>query len=176
MSQQIVSQTPELDESTLSQVVSRVNLIVSLVSAKPERMSAIYGRSLPDSFAELDQDGSWRKTSQGYSQVTMDGSLEEFSETWPTQGILSDGRCIALPPLEPTTKEDARLLWPTPVATDYKGASTLARLERTGRTDRNNLRDYCRVHFGVTYPPVKLVEWMMGYTEEWTDSRPLEMP
>src|SRR5690348_13282829 len=43
---------------------------------------ALFGGKCFDSFAKLSPDGSWLKTSQGYSQVMLDGSLETFSEIW----------------------------------------------------------------------------------------------
>ena len=45
-----------------------------------------FGASLPDSFAELNQDGFWLRMYQGCYQVTMEGSLETYLETWPRSG------------------------------------------------------------------------------------------
>ena len=176
MSQQTVLKTQELDESTSSQVVSRVNLIVSLVSAKPEQMNAIYGRSLPDSFAELDQGGSWRKTSQGYSQVTMDGSLEEFSETWPDWGMSLDGRAIELPMSALSIPENERLLWPTLTASEWKGVpknrfygSPTYRSDKLASRFRKQKDDMTHLNPGYA-------ELFMGFPMGWTELKPLETP
>lgn len=82
--------------------------------------SATSGRSTPVSFASLDPAGSWRKTSQGYGQVTLDGSLEAFSETWPKSGMTRNGTAFLLPTSAPRTSESASGLWPTPISQDAK--------------------------------------------------------
>lgn len=165
-------------ESISSAAVSRdrVSLIVSLVSARPERTTAIYGRNLPDSFAELDQDGSWRKTSQGYSQVTMDGSLEEFSETWPDWGISLDGRAIELPMSEPFTQGNERSLWPTLTASEWKGVpknrfygSPTYRSDKLASRFRKQKDDM--THLNPDY-----AELFMGFQAGWTELKPSETP
>ena len=40
------------------------------------------------SFAALSPDGSWLKTSRDSYQWTLDGSLQEYSETWPKAGMI----------------------------------------------------------------------------------------
>ena len=78
------------------------------------------------SFASYDPDGSWRKTCQGYSQVTLDGSLERFSETWPRAGMTLSGKAYRLPPLERCTDETESGSWPTPTGRDHKDGSAQA--------------------------------------------------
>ncbi len=78
--------------------------------------NAISGPSSPVSFASLDPAGWWRKTSQGYSQVTLDGSLARFSETWPRAGMTRNGTAFRRPPLAPLTAETESGSWPTPRA------------------------------------------------------------
>ena len=86
-----------------------------------------FGLSSPESFARLDQDGSWLKMSQGYSQLTLDGVSEQFCETWPRLGTMRSGECFPLPtPARPiggnesgsrlTGKESHHV--PTPTAQD----------------------------------------------------------
>jgi len=98
--------------------VSRTRL---LVDAADLPMSAISGPNLSDSFAVLNLDGSWRKTCQGYSQVTLDGSLERFSETWPRAGITRNGTAYRQAPLAPITDGTECGLWRTPSATEANG-------------------------------------------------------
>ena len=80
--------------------------------------AATSGPSSPDSFASVNPDGSWRKTCQGYSQVTLDGSLEPFSETWPRAGMTRSGTAYRLPPSAPLTDATASGSWPTPNAVE----------------------------------------------------------
>lgn len=56
----------------------------------------LWGNS-QESFAKLDQSGSWRKTYQGYCQVSMEGFLDEFCGTWPTWGIMRAGSVFGFP-------------------------------------------------------------------------------
>jgi hypothetical protein len=102
--------------------VSHIRLLVDV----PEpTTSATSGLSSPDSFASLDPDGSWRKTCQGYSQVTLDGSLARFSETWPRAGMTRNGIAYQRPPSAPLTDGTASGSWPTPQAQMAKhGAAT----------------------------------------------------
>jgi hypothetical protein len=55
---------------------------------------------------------------------------------------------------------------PTPTACDHKGSGR-HRLERGAN---NNLRDWFKINYGFLYPPVRVVEWLMGYPTEHTDS------
>jgi DNA (cytosine-5)-methyltransferase 1 len=80
------------------------------------------GPSTPVSFASCDPDGSWRKTCQGYSQVTLDGSLERFSETWPRAGMTRNGIAYLRPPSALLTDGTASGLWPTPISYNERGS------------------------------------------------------
>ena len=101
---------------------SHANLIALQENVKHLMMSVIFGESTLGSFAKLNQDGSWGKMSQGYYQVRMDGSSEEFLGTWPDWGIALDGVATQLVPLERYSKEVGYSLLPAPIATDYKGS------------------------------------------------------
>ena len=52
-----------------------------------------FGESLHESFAKLNQDGSWLKMSQDSYQQTLDGRLQEYSGTWPRAGMMLSGIC-----------------------------------------------------------------------------------
>tara|TARA_R110000796_G_scaffold35648_2_gene91467 strand:- start:61 stop:870 length:810 start_codon:yes stop_codon:yes gene_type:complete len=74
-------------------------------------------------------------------------------------------------------------MWPTPTATEYKGARSKEAMERTGRNPlTNSLRD-C-VATGEEELEGKLngslnptwVEWLMGYPSGWTDLKDSETP
>jgi hypothetical protein len=49
------------------------------------------GLNLSASFAKFGPDGSLLRMSQGCLQSTLDGSLAEYSETWPNAGTMSNG-------------------------------------------------------------------------------------
>jgi len=83
-------------------------------SVAPEPTSATCGPSSPASFARLGRDGCWQKTCQGYVQANLDGSLEEYSETWPAQGMMRSGAAFPLPMSERHTSATASGSWPTP--------------------------------------------------------------
>jgi len=100
-----------------------------LVDAADLPTSATSGPTSLDSFASVNPDGSWRKTSQGYSQVTLDGSLEVFSETWPRAGMTRSGIAFQRAPLAPLTGETASGLLPTPKKGDAEQGAN-----RTGRS------------------------------------------
>ena len=100
---------------------SRASRIALQESAKRLVTSVISGRKCGELLARLSPDGSWLKTYQGYYQVKMDGSLQEFSEILPRWGLMSDGELRALPQLEPCIDESEWRLLPTPTASDYKG-------------------------------------------------------
>lgn len=97
---------------------SRANHIASRGNERGQLMSVIFGESSPASFAALGPDGSWLKTCRGYSQVTLDGSLEEYCETWPRAGMMRSGIAYQLQPLAPLTGEIASGSWDTPSAAD----------------------------------------------------------
>jgi hypothetical protein len=88
----------------------------SLADVPAATTRATSGPNSPDSFASVDPDGSWRKTCQGYSQVTLDGSLETFCETWPRAGMTRSGTAYRRPNSAPLTDAIASGSWPTPDA------------------------------------------------------------
>jgi len=111
-----------------SWAVSPASPIASPESAAQAQTSATSGRSSRDSFARLGPDGSWLKTCQGYVQANLDGTLEEYCETWPAQGMMQSGRASALPTWAPRTAAIAFGLSlthkpshsvPTPTASDH---------------------------------------------------------
>jgi hypothetical protein len=106
-------------ESPSCQWVSPANLTALRENVKRLLMSVIYGPKRGVSFAKLTPDGCWLKTCRGFCQASMDGSLEEFSGTWPKWGIVSDGEAGALVMSEPTTGGNGcSLLLKTPSAFD----------------------------------------------------------
>jgi hypothetical protein len=86
-------------------------------SEEPPTTTATSGPKCSESFAQLSPDGCWLKMYEGCFHPRLDGSLEEFSETWPRAGILSGGTAYQRQPWvrriaerESSSSEN----WPTP--------------------------------------------------------------
>jgi len=145
-----------------------------------------YGAKCSGLFAKLGPDGSWLKTSQGYSQVMVDGSLEGFLETWPPAGTMRSGECYLRPLWERPTEDNEFSLWPTPVAQESPGS---AMMKLTDAVDLSLGRKPKYYKGGM---PKKMwptptasdgnhqpksggqlnptwVEWLMGFPLGWTD-------
>lgn len=110
-------------------LAQQVKELVSLI-VKGTLPAPVFGESMPGLFANLNQDGLWLKTWQGYCQSLLPGfggeDSELFCETWPKWGIVLDGHAMELPMLERHTNESECSLWPTTsVCGNYnrKGAS-----------------------------------------------------
>src|SRR5580704_13176035 len=78
-----------------------------------------YGVNISASLANYDPESRSWKT----SQLCLSGEWDEFWETWPASGMMRNGVVYLLPPLVRTTSESECGLWPTPTASDFKGAS-----------------------------------------------------
>ncbi len=128
------------------------------------------GEKWRGSFTKYDLDSRSWKT----HQCSLAGDLEPFSETWPQWGLMRDGECWELPTLEQIISEKESGLLPTPCARDGRGARSLQAQIKAGRGATNSLPDYFRIQKNWQYPPVAVVEYMMGWPLEWTDLKPLE--
>ncbi len=120
----------------------------SLVDVADLPTSGTSGPSSPESFASLDPDGSWRKTCQGCSQVTLDGSLERFSETWPRAGMTRNGTAYRRQPLAPLTDgtESGSSLIPTATTQDHFSARVTANRKKVWTSHPGTtLLDYARL-------------------------------
>lgn len=104
------------DPSASSPVGSLANLIPLQESVKRLLTIVTSGPRLPVSFARFDRDGSSGRMFAVSSTPNLDGSLVEFSGTWPTWGIALDGACGELPTLERSTSGSESSSWPTPAA------------------------------------------------------------
>jgi len=142
MSQQNLSGDCNQPSSVEGSHASRIRV---QVNAERLVMSVTSGRKCGESFAKLNQDGSWVKMSQGYGQAKMDGSLEEYCETWPRWGMLLDGVVGELRMSEPGIKENGSLLLPTPTVADSKSNGTPSQLNR----DTVNLNTVVKVMFST---------------------------
>lgn len=162
-------------ESTSLQEASRAK-----TSAQREADSALTesaadcGQRWPGSLAKWDRDTlSWRTR-----QHSLFGGLTEFSETWPTWGLMLDGELLAQETAAFPTKENASGSWPTPKARDWRSGGTdpqkvQKRIERRRNQGVIDLPD-AAVHrlwrpglTGLLNPSFSeaLMEWPIGWTE-----------
>ncbi len=91
MSENTISQ-----QQTLFVADSPANLTASQAIEKPLQMIETYGASSPVLFASVNQNGYWLRMSQGYYLAKLDGSLVEFSGTWPQAGTILNGKAYRL--------------------------------------------------------------------------------
>jgi len=110
-------------ESTLSRVDFLVSLTAWLVSALHKMTNATFGESAKEYFAKFSPDGQLLKMSQGFCQVTLDGSFEEFSGALPRQGMMRAGLLMRLPMLGRRKDGNGCLSWPTATSRDWKDGS-----------------------------------------------------
>ena len=112
-----------------------------------------------------DQDGfSWRTC-----QRSLVGEWEQFSGSWPKQGMMLSGKCYRLPMSEHRTCEEGSLskaIWPTPTANEDAAGRPGAKMRLmlgnhpAIRNDENgNLLD------GTLNP--EWVVWLQGFPTGW---------
>lgn len=148
---------------------ARTSVLRESAPEYPKEPEADYGLNTTDLLASYDQDSSVWRTSQTSLLALLNSrehGLAAFSETWPRSGMMRNGRAYRRRPSVPYMLETVfgSSHIPTPTACDYKG-SGVPRLERG---PKNNLRDWFKWHFNLQYPPVAVVEYMMGFPEGHT--------
>ena len=105
----------ESDHPLLYQGGSLVSLTAKAANVERLLTSVICGTKCGELLATLTPNGSWAKMYGEYCQVKMDGTLEEYSGTFPLWGTMSDGAVYGHPSLEQFTVENGLELLPTPV-------------------------------------------------------------
>jgi len=159
--------------SSLFAAASPVSPTVSPECEKAPTMRETCGENSPELFASLSPDGSWLKTCRGSFQLNLDGTSDEFSETWPRSGTMSNGNAYRRRPwalpigVNGSGSSRPREWYPTPIVSDAKGAST-ERFKGSPKC-RGNLREVLRN--GPTdglYPHPRFVEWLMGFPTGFT--------
>ena len=148
------------DQLTLFVGDSLVSPTASQENEKPAKMIAICGLQPLTLFAQVMPDGLLVKTSKGFSQANLDGSLEKYSQTWPQSGTLSNGLIYrgglsALPICE---TESGWL--PTPTKHNSKEGAYPAEYTRNTPT--------LATHAGGKINP-EWSEHLMGFPIKWTE-------
>jgi len=146
------------------------------VSSKEPEVDS--GENLLDSFAQYDHSTSLWRTSQA---CLFSPDLALYSETWPSAGMMRNGKCYPLPPLEPHMPDDESGLWPTPTANLAHSAfspGTAAKLQngiskrKSGAKIGSSLKWEPRLLSAYrtnTYPNPAWLEYLMGYPYFWTE-------
>lgn len=152
--------------------------------------SVICGRKCGALLEKLNPDGSWEKTCGDYCQVKMDGFPAESCGTLPIWGMMSDGELRALPQLEPHIDESGWRLLPTPTANlwmgyDYMTAKSFhgkkTQIRRSGTRCSQFLNNCEAIADAFTHGTQNLLnplllEMMMGFPAQWTETDASETP
>ena len=166
-------------QSDLFAEVFHANPILSLGSEEARKMTAHSGRKCFESYARWSQIGSLAK-------MFLESSAWNSTRCYLTWEIRSTSRHLIfrLSPSMPATQDiesgslEEPSIWPTPTATDYKGARSKEAMVKTGRNPfTNSLRDSVEAHSNYQTPEGKLsgslspawTEWLMGYPTGWTE-------
>lgn len=152
--------------------------------------SVICGRKCGVLLEKLTLDGLWEKTCGDYCQVKMDGFSAESCGTLPSWGMMSAGELRALPQLEPYIDESGWRLLPTPTAslwmgydyttaTRFRGKKTAVR--PSGARHSQSLSNCEAIKDTFTPGTVNLLnpsllEIMMGFPAQWTETDASETP
>ena len=131
------------------------------------------------SFARWNQKESLWKT----HQCSLLGDLEPFLETWPKWGLMRNGECWEVIPLELTRSETEFGYWPTPTKSDgvqhgkekwiKNSRSKRISLGKTPPTEKITYV-YFESDIPMKYFP-ELSEELMTWPRGWTLLEPLEM-
>jgi hypothetical protein len=120
------------------------------------------------------EDGSWRTWQQ-----SMTDSWGLYSDRWPKAGMMLNGIAYRRGGSAGGICEKDSTPWPTPTASDYKGASSGCR--KIAQKEISILRYFLHYHFAkphqkTTYPNPTLLEKLMGYPIGHTVLKDSETP
>ena len=117
--------------------------------------------------------GSLANCTQGFvalktCQLSFIEESTEFLATFPDSGTMRNGTLyqrLALGHIINVIEFSSLPTVPTPTASDGKGGHT----PNANRGAMHNLRDWFVVYYNLLYPPVTVVEYLMGFPIGWTD-------
>lgn len=140
-------------------------------SAPPEseearKMIAISGQKCFDLLKLSGRDGLLPRM---LLDTSVWGSTRRYL-TWKTKTTPGGRLLFQLAPSMPGIDETGSGLWPTPVASDYKGARKPETMALTGRNpDTNSLPDAVEFRGEPGRLNPQFVEWLMGFPIGWTE-------
>ena len=135
-----------------------------------------------DSLGRLYEPFAWYDRSFGLWrtwQQSMTDTWALYSERWPNAGMMHNGIAYRRVGLEGGICDKDSTPWPTPTASDFKGASQGCKKIQT--KEISMLRYFLHYHFAppsmkTTYPSPTLLEKMMGYPIGHTELSLSETP
>lgn len=131
-----------LDQSISLLQVCLASLIRWLGSGEEVKMSATSGLTRTASSARLCPDGTWEKTYQGYSQLSLDGFSLPCSPRWSRWAMVLHGQYTGLARSARPIKESESSWWPTVLAPETEHSSANQRGE-SGRPTLTALVQGC---------------------------------
>ena len=157
----------------------RISALADEKRAFKKELARVYGPKSCAWLSKFDPNTSLWRTSQisllDQPNNQAVGSAA-FLQTWPKAGSMRNGNCYQRPPLALHLPGSGYGSWPTPTARDHSGGRLPSTAAKAGRGAKNNLRDFMSIQFGWQYPPVVIIEYMMGFPIGWTDLEPSETP
>lgn len=145
-----------------------VNHIHLPVSVKLVTTNVTCGPNTEESFASLNQNGLWLKTLSDCYLVNLDGSLREYSETWPKSGTMRNGKCYPQPRLALPTLEKELLWLPTPAKRDFHDLSSSGKAYASQRVRHQPslvTESYLAEIGGQNM--AEIFTWSMGFPVDW---------
>lgn len=123
------------------------------------------GSSTREWFASYDRESSSWKT----SQRSLLAGWDEFSETWPKQGMTQSGRAFELPMSVPRIDGSGCLLWPTPTAQQSQNRTCSRLNPQSVHHDGVTLLDaLALLELNPRECSPAWVEPLMGFPDGWT--------
>jgi len=173
----------ELPELTLSRAGFHVRTLARQESKRglarePEAVSGLKSSGFLASYDPASS--SWR-TSQTCLLARLNDQadgLAEFSETWPSAGMMRNGKTYRRQPWALPILESASGLLPTPLKSDMQAKFTVATCKKVVASGKSVCHPvYWMLFAGMSAPQVATTyETMMGFPESWTDLAPVETP
>jgi hypothetical protein len=175
----------ELTELTSSRAGSRAKTLASLESSAEWAKAPGLASGLKSSvwLANYDRNTSSWKTSQTCLVALLNGEadgLAEFSETWPSAGMMRNGRTYRRQPWALPIAENAYGLLPTPQKHDARQNRYSKKVLQKHCVDRGHqihLNGLLRLADIPISSWLRIYSWTMGYPKDWTIiNPPTEIP
>jgi len=177
-----IAEKKTLNGLTLSAEGSLVSRSAQTEKVQASLIHAGCGLNSTVSFARLNPDGCWLKTSQDCYQITLDGHLQEFSETWPPAGIMQNGEAYRQAQSALFTEEKEFFLLPTLTSNSpdscaagpnaqgglyLRGAIVLLNAGELQQSGKKYQHSQLAARGGLLNP--NWLDWFMGFPVGWTD-------